>query len=72
MSTTWGCCVGWNNFNQYSPSLGTPGLGTGPNGVLTMGDDRTPYTETYNVTISQRVPWSSVAELQYSGNRATT
>ena len=66
--TTWGCCVGWNQFNQYSPSLGTPGLGTAPAGMLTMGDDRTPYTWTYNFTISQRVPWRSVAEFQYSGN----
>lgn len=68
--TTWGCCVGWNQFNQYSPSLGVPGLGSGINGVLTKGDDRTPNTWTYNVTVSQRVPWNSVAEIQYSGNRS--
>ena len=24
--------------------LGTPGLGSAPNGILTKGDDRTPYT----------------------------
>ena len=69
-STTWGCCVGWNNFTQYSPSLGAPGLGSGLSGILTQNDDRTPYTQTYNVTISQRVPWRSVAEFQYSGNRS--
>lgn len=68
--TTWGCCVGWNQFNQYSPSLGTPGLGTNVDGILTKGDNRTPNTWTYNVTISQRVPWHSVAEFQYSGNRS--
>ncbi len=70
LTTTWGCCVGWNQFNQYSPSLGTPGLGSGPNGVLTRGDDRTPYTWTYNFTISRRVPWRSVVELQYQGNKS--
>ena len=70
LSTTWGCCVGWNNFSDYSPSLGTPGLGSGPNGILTKGDDRTPYTWTYNFTVSQRAPWRSVVEVQYSGNRS--
>ena len=70
MGTLWGCCVGWNQFNQYSPSLGTPGLGSSVSGILTKADDRTPYTWTYNFTISQRVPWRSVVELQYSGNRS--
>jgi hypothetical protein len=70
LTTTWGCCTGWQNFSDFSPSLGVPGLGQGPNGILTKGDDRTPYTWTYNLTVSQRAPWSSVAELQYSGNRS--
>lgn len=69
-TTNWGCCVGWEQFNQYSPSLGVAGLGSAPSGILQMGDNRTPYTETYNVTISQRMPWNSVAEFQYSGNRS--
>ena len=38
-------------------SLGLPGLGQGPSGVLTKNDDRTPYTWTYNITLSQRAPW---------------
>ncbi len=68
---TWGCCLGWENFNQYSHrALGTPGLGNGVSGILQMGDNRTPWTETYNVTLSQRVPWNSLAEFQYSGNRS--
>jgi Carboxypeptidase regulatory-like domain len=69
-STTWGCCVGWNSFNQFSPSLGPAGLGSAPAGVLTYGDDKTPYTWSYNFTITQRVPWNSVVEMQYSGNRS--
>jgi len=63
------CCVGWNNFQQYSAALGAPGLG-GSVSPLTMGDATTPHTWTYNVTISQRVPWRSVAEFQYAGNRS--
>lgn len=63
------CCVGWNNFLPYSPELGAAGLGSAIS-ALAMGDERTPYTWTYNVTISQRVPWRSVAEFQYSGNKS--
>lgn len=70
LTTNWGCCVGWNQFNQYSPATGVPGIGTGPNGILKMNDDRTPYTWTYNFTVSRRLPWRSVAEVQYSGNRS--
>jgi hypothetical protein len=70
LGTTWGCCVGFNSFNQYSPALGLAGLGSGPSEIMQMGDGRTPHTMTYNVTISQRVPWNSVAEFQYSGNRS--
>jgi hypothetical protein len=69
-STTWGCCVGWEQFNQYTTALGPAGLGTSVGGILQMGDNRTPNTQTYNFTVSQRVPWNSVAEFQYSGNRS--
>jgi hypothetical protein len=64
--------VGWNNFQAFSPSSGTAGLGqgTGPGGVMLMGDERTPNTWTYNVTIDQRLPGRSVLELQYTGNRS--
>ncbi len=67
-STTWNCCIGYNSFNQFSPSLGAPGLGSAINGVDQMGDSRTPYSMTYNFTISQRAPWRSVWEVQYSGS----
>ncbi|HVP00336.1 MAG TPA: carboxypeptidase regulatory-like domain-containing protein [Bryobacteraceae bacterium] len=67
-STTWNCCIGYNSFNQFSPSLGAPGLGSAINGVDQQGDARTPYSMTYNVTISQRAPWRSVWEVQYSGS----
>jgi Carboxypeptidase regulatory-like domain len=63
------CCVGWNQFPQYSNALGLPGLGTSTS-ALTMGDAATPNTWTYNVTLSQRTPWRSVAEFQYAGSRS--
>jgi hypothetical protein len=63
------CCVGWNQFPQYSNALGAAGLGTSVS-ALTMGDNATPNTWTYNVTLSQRAPWRSVAEFQYAGSRS--
>ena len=63
------CCVGWNQFPQYTAALGTAGLGS-TTGPLQMGDSRTPNTWNYNVTVSQRVPWRSVAEFQYAGNKS--
>ena len=67
---TTACCVGWNQFPEFSPSLGAAGLGSALSGILAMGDNRTPNTWTYNFTVSQRVPWRSVAEFQYQGNRS--
>jgi hypothetical protein len=63
------CCVGWNSFPQYSNGLGALGLG-GSTSALTMGDEKTPNTWTYNITVSQRTPWRSVAEFQYAGSRS--
>jgi hypothetical protein len=63
------CCVGWEQFPLYSQATGVPGLGTTISG-LTMGDSRTPNTWSYNVTLSQRTPWRSVAEFQYAGSRS--
>ncbi|MDR3718234.1 MAG: TonB-dependent receptor [Bryobacteraceae bacterium] len=58
--------LGWN-FAQYGPPSNVPGIGTNI-GAMQMGDARTPYTESYNLTISQRAPWHSTIELGYSGN----
>ncbi len=69
VTTTGKCCLGWNDFQAFSPALGAAGLGSSIS-ALQMGDERTPNTWNYNVTISQRVPWRSVAEFQYSGNKS--
>jgi hypothetical protein len=69
VTTTSQCCVGWSNMPQFSPSLGAAGLGSSIE-ALQMGDSKTPNTWNYNVTISQRVPWRSVAEFQYAGNKS--
>jgi hypothetical protein len=66
---TGACCVGLTSFSQFSNASGVPGIGSGLS-ALTMGDANTPNTWTYNITISQRAPWRSVAEFQYAGNRS--
>jgi hypothetical protein len=33
-------------------------------------DDKQPYTDSWNVTVSQRTPWSGLLELSYVGNRS--
>ncbi len=70
LASTWGCCTGWNNFSAFSPSSGVAGEGSGPTGLLQMGDERTPYTWTYNLTVDQRLPGRSVLEFQYTGNKS--
>jgi hypothetical protein len=67
-STTWNCCIGYNSFNQFSPALGPPGLGSSLLGVDQEGDGRVPYTMSYNFTISQRAPWRSLFEIGYNGS----
>jgi hypothetical protein len=61
--------VGWN-FAQYGlPDGGVPGLG-GNMGALLQGDSRSPYTESYNLILSQHAPWGSLVEIGYYGNRS--
>ncbi|MGA2592482.1 MAG: carboxypeptidase regulatory-like domain-containing protein [Bryobacteraceae bacterium] len=68
-TTTWNCCIGYQSFNQFSPSLGPAGLGTTVTGLMQEGDAATPYTESFNFTVSQRGPLNSLIELQYAGSR---
>jgi hypothetical protein len=71
-------CIGYTGFGASSDTFQATSTGvgntTGRGGfiqnLLQQGDTRTPHTYTFNVTISQRVPWNSVAEFQYSGNRS--
>jgi hypothetical protein len=48
------------------PFTATPAA---PSGVDSK-DDRQPYTDSYSFTVSQRLPWSSLMEVAYVGNRS--
>ncbi len=37
---------------------------------MMLGDNKVPYTETWDVIIDQRAPWNSTFEIQYQGNRS--
>ena len=39
-------------------------------GGMLPGDNKIPYSQTWNVMVSQRAPWKSTFELQYKGNRS--
>jgi hypothetical protein len=64
------CCVGYNSFPQFTPSLGAAGLGSSVTGLLQEGDDKVPTTESYNFTVSEQGPWKSLFEVSYNGNRS--
>ncbi|HWR15738.1 MAG TPA: carboxypeptidase regulatory-like domain-containing protein [Terriglobales bacterium] len=51
----------------------SPGAASAFNGnqyLLKRGDDATPHTQSWNVTISQQMPLKSLLEVTYSGNRS--
>ncbi len=37
---------------------------------LQAGDGKTPYTENYNFSIDRQLPWQTLAEISYVGNRS--
>ncbi|MEJ2007718.1 MAG: carboxypeptidase regulatory-like domain-containing protein [Acidobacteriota bacterium] len=49
-------------------SLPFSAVAAAPAAVDSM-DDKEPYTDSYNATISQRMPWSSMLQIAYVGNR---
>lgn len=62
-------------FNGYASVAGlTPPSSVSQNGssidVMQMGDDRAPFTNDWNATISQALPHRSLMEVSYVGNRS--
>jgi hypothetical protein len=52
----------------YGPLTPADRLG-GTYGALQMGDSRTPYVESWNISLDRRIFWNSIFEIQYTGNR---
>jgi hypothetical protein len=55
--------------NDGLDTLNFSAVASGPSAVDRKADKQ-PYTDSWNFTISQQVPWSSILELSYIGNRS--
>lgn len=64
-------CCGYTlaQIDQMDPSSN---LVTLPIQGLNARDDRTPTTDSYSFTISQKLPWSSLLEVSYVGNQSSS
>jgi hypothetical protein len=60
--------TGYGNLSQFSPP-GAAYENGGKIGVLQRGDNKTPRTMDWNVTVSQSGPWRSVFEVSYVANK---
>jgi hypothetical protein len=61
-------------YNDGSIANFVPSPGGGANNstisAFKRGDDRTPYTNDWNISIGQALPWRSVFEISYVGNKS--
>ena len=64
-----------NNLQGYSSVAGfVPPPGGGASGTITafqQGDNRTPFTNDWNISVAQALPWRSVFEVSYIGNKSS-
>jgi hypothetical protein len=71
--TSSGTQTGYDQINSGGSGF-VPPSAVSQNGatvyVLLPGDNKTPLTMDYNVTISQALPWRSVLEVSYVGNKS--
>jgi len=61
--------VGYANASKFVPYSSTTQNGSSID-AMQMGDDRAPFTNDWNATISQALPFRSVVEVSYVGNRS--
>lgn len=61
---------GFDQIEQFTPPSSVAQNGSGIS-ALQKGDDRTPKTQTWNLSFARTLPWRSVVEMSYVGNRST-
>jgi Carboxypeptidase regulatory-like domain len=61
----------WSGASAHNglDTLNFSAVASGPSAVDSK-DDKQPYTDSWNFTVSQQLPWSSILELSYIGNRS--
>jgi len=60
---------GYNAINSFTPPSSTSANG-GDISVMQRGDNRTPYTNDWNISVAESLPWRSVFEISYVGNQS--
>jgi len=60
---------GYNSINSFTPPSSTSANG-GTVSAMQMGDNRTPFTNDWNISVAQALPWRSVFEVSYVGNQS--
>jgi Carboxypeptidase regulatory-like domain/TonB-dependent Receptor Plug Domain len=62
---------GLTGISSFSPPSSVSQSGANANiYAMQRGDDRAPFTNDWDVTISQALPWRSLLEVSYVGNRS--
>jgi Carboxypeptidase regulatory-like domain len=60
---------GYNSIDSFTPPSAVAANGTSIS-AFQMGDNRTPYTNDWNISVDQALPWRSVFEISYVGNKS--
>jgi hypothetical protein len=67
-TVTTGALTHLADVNSYTP--GSLGSFNGDSSfALKKGDNKIPFTQNWNFIVSQQLPWKSILEIQYAGNR---
>jgi len=61
--------LGYAGIKNFKPQSSTVQNGASVYGIE-EGDNRNPYTTDWNITLSQALPWRSVFEVSYVGNKS--
>jgi hypothetical protein len=62
---------GYAGIHSFTPPTSSEQNGSSDNVyAMQMGDSRVPFTTNWNATVSQALPWHSVFEISYVGNRS--
>jgi hypothetical protein len=63
---------GYASISNFTPPAGVAQNGSGNDvRALARGDNQTPKTATWNVSLARTLPWRSVLEASYVGNKST-
>jgi hypothetical protein len=60
---------GYSQVSTFTPPSSVAANGSGFS-AMQLGDNKTPYTNDWNVGVAQALPWRSVLEVTYVGNRS--